>query len=117
MSSLSHNVHRLERVVSLATGVTAIVAGVCQGGGSGVLKALGGAVLVQRGLSGHCVVKGMVSDPKTEIECLRQCIADMRAALPKVNGQFQSAAGKTPYEARLDHAVEETFPASDPISP
>lgn len=119
MSSLNQNVQRLERVISLATGVTAIVAGVCQGGGSGVLKALGGAVLVQRGLSGHCVVKGMVSDPKAELESLRQCIADMRAALPKVNGQghSQSPAGKTPQEARLDHAVEETFPASDPISP
>lgn len=115
MSSLSHNVHRLERVVSLATGATAIVAGVCQGGGSGVLKALGGAVLVQRGLSGHCVVKGMVSDPKAEIECLRQCIADMRAALPKV--QNPPAPGKNHQEAKLDHAVEETFPASDPISP
>lgn len=120
MSSLSHNVYRLERVVSLATGVTAIVAGVSRGGAGGVLKALGGAVLVQRGLTGHCVVKGMVSDPKAEIECLRQCIADMRAALPKMQAKVheQSAASKAPHqESKLDHAVEETFPASDPISP
>ncbi|WAJ39856.1 DUF2892 domain-containing protein [Pseudomonas sp. GOM7] len=116
MSSLTHNVHRLERAVSLATGLTAIVAGVSRGGAGGVLKALGGAVLVQRGLTGHCVVKGMVSDPKAEIECLRQRIADMRAALPKVHEQ--SAASRAPHqESKLDHAVEETFPASDPISP
>lgn len=106
--SLTHNVHRLERAVSLATGATAIVAGVCQGGSSGVLKALGGAALLQRGISGHCVVKGMISDPRTELESLR-------AALPRLQKEMQRVKGRQ--ENRLDHAVEETFPASDPISP
>ncbi len=113
--SMTHNVHRLERAVSLATGATAIVAGVCQGGTSGVLKALGGAALLQRGLTGHCVVKGMIRDPRREIECLRECVADLRAALPRL--QKEVAAMKRRQENRLDHAVEETFPASDPISP
>ena len=113
--SLSHNVHRLERAVSLATGATAIVTGICQGGSSGVFKAIGGAALLQRGLTGHCVVKGFISDPKAEIECLRACVADLRAALPRL--QKEVAVMKGRQENRLDHAVEETFPASDPISP
>lgn len=113
--SLTQNVHRLERAVSLATGATAIVAGVCQGGSSGVFKALGGAALLQRGLTGHCVVKGMISDPKTELESLRACVADLRAALPRLQKEMDRVKGRQ--ENRLDHAVEETFPASDPISP
>ncbi|RIA35994.1 hypothetical protein DFO61_0450 [Ectopseudomonas oleovorans] len=113
--SLTHNVHRLERAISLATGAGAVVAGVCQGGTSGVLKALGGAALLQRGLTGHCVVKGLISDPKAEIECLRERVAELRAALPRL--QKEVAAMKGRQENRLDHAVEETFPASDPISP
>ncbi|ARS48952.1 MULTISPECIES: YgaP family membrane protein [Pseudomonadaceae] len=119
--SLSHNVQRLERAISLATGATAVVTGLCQGGSRGVLKALGGAALLQRGFTGHCVVKGMISDPKTELEGLRQCVADLRAALPRLQKELeavqqrQTAPGAR--EARLDNAVEETFPASDPISP
>ncbi|AVO55565.1 DUF2892 domain-containing protein [Ectopseudomonas mendocina] len=113
--SLTHNVHRLERAVSLATGASAVVAGVCQGGTSGVLKALGGAALLQRGLTGHCVVKGLISDPKAEIECLRECVAELRAALPRLQKEVAEMKGRQ--ENRLDHAVEETFPASDPISP
>ncbi|MFV9681455.1 DUF2892 domain-containing protein [Pseudomonas sp. NY15367] len=113
--SLTQNVHRVERAVSLATGATAIVAGVCQGGTSGVLKALGGAALLQRGLTGHCVVKGLISDPKAELECLRERVAELRAALPRLQREMDSLKGRQ--ENRLDHAVEETFPASDPISP
>lgn len=123
--SLSHNVQRLERAISLATGATAVVTGLCQGGSRGVLKALGGAALLQRGFTGHCVVKGMISDPKTELEGLRQCVADLRAALPRLQKELeavqqrQTAPAPAPgaREARLDNAVEETFPASDPISP
>lgn len=113
--SLTHNVHRVERAVSLATGASAVVAGVCQGGTSGVLKALGGAALLQRGLTGHCVVKGLISDPRAEIECLRECVAELRAALPRLQKEVAEMKGRQ--ENRLDHAVEETFPASDPISP
>lgn len=113
--SLTHNVHRLERAISLASGATAIVAGVCQGGSSGVLKALGGAALLQRGISGHCVVKGLISDPRSELQCLRECVADLRAALPKLQKEMERVKGRQ--ERRLNHALEETFPASDPISP
>ena len=114
MTPFSQNVHRVERVISIATGVSAIVGGVYRGGLPGILAALGGLAVVQRGLSGHCVVKGLVSDAEAELRCLRQRVNELRAALPDTN---QARAGNRAEDARLDHAVEETFPASDPISP
>lgn len=109
------NVHRVERTISITTGLAAIVCGIHQGGTPGLFKALGGAALLQRGLSGHCVVKGLITDPETELESLRQRVAELRAALPRI--EEHAAARKRAQEERLDHAVEETFPASDPISP
>lgn len=110
-----NNVHGIERALSIAAGLTTIAAGVRRGGTLGVVRALGGVLILQRGLSGHCAVKGLIMDPEAEIDCLRQRIAKLRAALPDVDDYPSQARRRL--EEKVDHAVEETFPASDPISP
>lgn len=80
---LAQNIQRVERGLSVAAGLTAILGGLYQGGGSGIFKMLGGVALLQRGLSGHCAIKGLMSDPKAEISYLEQRLADLRAASGK----------------------------------
>ncbi|BBP83901.1 MULTISPECIES: DUF2892 domain-containing protein [Pseudomonas] len=111
----THNVHGVERALSVAAGVLSIASGVYRGGAPGVIKALGGAALLLRGVSGHCSVKGLVIDPETELEYLRQRVAALRAALPRI--EDHPLRSQRELEAKVDNAVEETFPASDPISP
>jgi len=115
MSSSIHNVQRIERGISIATGAAAIASGVYQGGSAGLIKALGGLALVHRGISGHCSLKAMIIDPHAELVYLRQRVADLRAAVDKL--EKNTSSGKRAQEAKVDHALEETFPASDPISP
>jgi len=110
-----NNVHGIERAISIAAGLAAIALGVQRGGVGGVIKVVGGALVLQRGLSGHCSAKGFLTDPDAEIDYLRQRIASLRAALPKVDDYPSQAQRKL--DEKVDHAVEETFPASDPISP
>lgn len=120
MSSAIQNVPRVERVISIAAGVTAIVSGVYRGGALGMAKALGGAALLQRGFSGHCTVKALITDPETELAYLRERVAELRAQLPKVEeavARRRQAVEAKSMEDKVDNAVEETFPASDPISP
>ena len=109
------NVHGIERALSLGTGLVALCTGIHHGGTAGTLKALTGALLLWRGTTGHCAMKGMVTDLEGELEYLRQRIARLREALPKVDNAQGKA--RTPTEAKVDNAIEETFPASDPISP
>lgn len=120
MTSSNQNIERIERVISIAAGVAAIAGGVYRGGPMGIVKALGGAALLQRGISGHCTVKGLITDPETELAYLRERVAELRAQLPKLEEEVarrrRSVDAKT-LEAKVDNAVEETFPASDPISP
>ncbi|SFA63167.1 YgaP family membrane protein [Metapseudomonas otitidis] len=109
------NVHGIERALSLGTGLVALCTGIHRGGTAGTLKALTGALLLWRGTTGHCAMKGMVTNLEGELEYLRQRIARLREALPKVDNAQGKA--RTPTEAKVDNAIEETFPASDPISP
>ncbi|BCD89290.1 hypothetical protein PSm6_56970 [Pseudomonas solani] len=110
-----HNVHGVERAFSVAAGLVSIASGVYRGGAPGVIKALGGAALLLRGVSGHCSMKGLVFDSDTELEYLRQRVAALRAALPRI--EDHPLRSQRALEAKVDNAVEETFPASDPISP
>lgn len=115
MSTSIHNVQRIERVISIATGAAAIASGVYQGGTRGLIKALGGFALLQRGTSGHCSLKALISDPQAELVYLRQRVADLRVALDKL--EANTGSKKRTQEIKMDSALEETFPASDPISP
>lgn len=87
MSASYQNVFGLERFVSIAAGLITVARGVHQGGGAGVLKALGGAAILQRGLSGHCVVKGLNADATAELHYLRGRVADLRMKLSEFEAQ------------------------------
>ncbi|MFI8482835.1 DUF2892 domain-containing protein [Pseudomonas sp. NPDC078700] len=87
MAELYQNVNGLERAVSVAAGLFTVARGVHQGGAAGVLKALGGAAILQRGLSGHCVLKGMSCDPAAELQYLRGRVAEMRLLLTKLEAE------------------------------
>lgn len=50
------NLDRTQRMASMAGGAALAAAGLSRGSLGGVLLALGGAVLVHRGATGHCMV-------------------------------------------------------------
>jgi hypothetical protein len=111
--SLPQNIHPFERAVSVAAGLTAISVGYYRGGNTGVLTALGGVALLQRGLSGHCTLKGLISNPGAEISYLRQRVAELRAALPKAPGQPSYDA--RPQGATVDSVEQKAAPTGYPI--
>jgi hypothetical protein len=111
MSSSTQNVQCIERAISIAAGVAAIASGVYRGGPSGILKALGGAALLQRGTSGHCSIKGLITDPEAELAYLRQRVADLRAALHRIEEKMVS--NKQPEESRAESAAEKPFPSNN----
>jgi|GEM_PF-661297 len=115
MTSGIQNVQQIERIISLVAGGAAIASGVYRGGPTGILKALAGAALLQRGSSGHCTVKGLITNPETELAYLRQCVADLRAALLKIDESVMSH--KRSQEATADTDVQQTFTPGNPTSP
>ena len=94
----TQNVTGWERTLSLAVGIAGLGNGIKRGGLGGLLEA--GAALLEpkRGLSGHCALKSALRDAGREQLPPRQ-------------------RGPLSHEDRVDNALEETFPASDPISP
>lgn len=94
-----HNLNRWERLFSLAIGVAGLRNGFRRGGVDGWLEVGASALMIRRGLSGHCRVKA----------ALLQAQANRPARLAQVEAEG--------LQRRLDDALEETFPASDPISP
>ncbi|WP_339490958.1 YgaP family membrane protein [Pseudomonas sp. EL_65y_Pfl2_R95] len=102
MTSTYQNVFGLERFVSIAAGLITVARGVHQGGSAGVLRALGGAAILQRGLSGHCVIKGLSSDAYAELHYLRERVAELRLKL----SEFEAQA------AALPRALPKALPAA-----
>lgn len=111
----TNNVEGTERLLSLAIGAMGVKSGIKQGGIGGLVKIALGAMVAKRGLTGHCQLKSLLEG------CEREDTHDERnASIPERNQE-----GVTPKltehaqdrESRMDHALEETFPASDPISP
>lgn len=101
------NLSGWERAASIAAGIAAIGLGVRRGGLGGWVRVGAGVLAAKRGLSGHCQVKAALNKPV--LEPLR---SELAAVVPS-----PGVADSTVSEARIDHALEETFPASDPISP
>ena len=108
----NHNVEGTERVLSLAVGMMGMVSGIRQGGVGGLLKIAASAMIAKRGLTGHCRLK-------TLLEGQRPGADDAPAQQPQqAREPGATAASVVPHqESRIDNALEETFPASDPISP
>ncbi|TBU74058.1 DUF2892 domain-containing protein [Pseudomonas daroniae] len=110
----ANNVEGTERLLSLAVGIMGVASGIKQGGIRGLIKIAASTMIAKRGITGHCQLKGLLS------ACEREGTQDERGAsaperdggtAPKASSQLQDR------ESRMDNALEETFPASDPISP
>ncbi|UCJ15527.1 DUF2892 domain-containing protein [Pseudomonas sp. MM211] len=105
-----NNVEGTERLLSLAVGVVGAVSGIRQGGVVGLIKIAASALIAQRGITGHCQLKDFLSSAETEgAPYERHAPADLDEVT--ISRQAQDR------EAQMDNALEETFPASDPISP
>ena len=98
------NVAGTERLLSLAMGTIGMVSGIRQGGAVGLLKVGASAILAKRGLTGHCQLKGLLT-PANEPP------PEHQATHPSAD------TSKLDEDRRMENALEETFPASDPISP
>ena len=104
----TQNVEGTERLLSLAVGTMGMVSGFRQGGVGGLLKIAASAMIAKRGLTGHCQLKGLLEPPR-DVSGEQQ---------PRRPGAATGAeADKLTEASRMENALEETFPASDPISP
>ncbi|MFO2412771.1 DUF2892 domain-containing protein, partial [Pseudomonas aeruginosa] len=63
-NGLPHNLQRGERLASIGAGLVLAGFGLARGGLPGACKAVAGGLLVSRGLSGHCHVKGLLNEPR-----------------------------------------------------
>ena len=107
----NNNVEGTERLLSLAVGVMGAVSGIRQGGVVGLIKIAAAAMIAKRGITGHCQLKELLSVAEPEgAHYERHAPAADRDEVT-VSRQIQDR------EAQMDNALEETFPASDPISP
>ncbi len=100
----TQNVAGTERLLSLAIGMMGMISGIRQGGAAGLLKVGASAMLAKRGLTGHCQLKSLLtpaSEPPYEHHATHS----------------NADASKLDEDRRMENALEETFPASDPISP
>lgn len=61
---LSHNVQGWERALSIGSGIAMARGGLKRGGVVGLMRAAFGGLLLARGLSGHCRLKGVVEDAR-----------------------------------------------------
>lgn len=106
-----NNVEGTERLLSLAVGVVGAVSGIRQGGVVGLIKIAASALIAQRGITGHCQLKDFLSAAETEGAPYERHAPAADRDDVTISRQAQDR------EAQMDNALEETFPASDPISP
>jgi hypothetical protein len=94
-----HNISTVERALSTGAGLLLTGLGLHRGGilGLGGI-ALGGLLLV-RGGTGHCNVKGLLHDPQMELRHLRARVRQLSAALARISAQRGIARGGASDEA------------------
>lgn len=96
------NVRGWERTLSVAVGIIGIGNGIKRGGVTGLLEAGVSLMALKRGLTGHCQLKEALAE------------GELTKSLPH---KWQPTYTARREETKVDNALEETFPASDPISP
>jgi len=64
-----------------------------------------------------CTVDGNALMQNGKAYCCEACAAGHRNGEPCRMGDCKCAEASTPRESTVDNALDETFPASDPISP
>jgi hypothetical protein len=105
-----------ERVVSALLGLAFSLLALRRDSG-GVTRAVAGvtgAALLARSFAGHCAVKAAVTGESSLSEGVAE---QMRHIKRRGNGLLRRAElTAAEISARVDEAVEETFPASDPVA-
>ena len=103
-----------ERVVSGILGLAFSLLALRRGAG-GVTRTVAGATgaaLLARSFAGHCAVKAAVTGESSLSEGVAEQWRHMRARGDEVARTIDGAASEL--SARVDEALDETFPASDP---
>jgi Protein of unknown function (DUF2892) len=96
------NVGEVERIASALAGAALIIGGVLRPSPLRALLAVGGGLLLERGLTGQCALyRGLGIDTSGKLP-------------PKTYGTGKR--GRSSLAEEVDHHVEASFPASDPPS-
>ncbi|HBN9632962.1 hypothetical protein APA73_04740 [Pseudomonas aeruginosa] len=83
-NGLPHNLQRGERLASIGAGLVLAGFGLARGGLPGACKAVAGGLLVSRGLRGHCHVKGLLNEPREELQLLREEVQHLTRRLQRL---------------------------------
>ena len=94
-----HNVGATERIASVAAGGALVSLALYQRSPMAWLGGLLGGALLWRGATGHCAVYQAMG---------------RSTSLPHAMRSYGLRTAPTPTEARIDDALDDTFPASDP---
>ncbi|MBH9398293.1 DUF2892 domain-containing protein [Pseudomonas aeruginosa] len=101
-NGLPHNLQRGERLASIGAGLVLAGFGLARGGLPGACKAGAGGLLVSRGLSGHCHVKGLLNEPREELQLLREEVQHLTRRLQRLQErQRDDSRPDAPLEADL----------------
>ncbi|MDQ3555749.1 MAG: DUF2892 domain-containing protein [Gemmatimonadota bacterium] len=106
------NVGTPERWGSTAAGGALLAAAVKRGGLGGILLGLGGAALVQRGVTGHCQVYGALGLDTHDFGSSEEISPSGR----EVDEELLRRPARAGGWSEVDEALDESFPASDPPS-
>lgn len=79
------NIPNWERALSTGAGIILTGLGLHRGGPTGLARIALGGLLLARGGTGHCNVKGLLDDPQQEIRHLRARMRQLSAALAKAS--------------------------------
>lgn len=94
-NGLPHNLQRGERLASIGAGLVLAGFGLARGGLPGACKAVAGGLLVSRGLSGHCHVKGLLNEPREELQLLREEVQHLTRRLQRLQERQRDDSRRT----------------------
>lgn len=92
------NIPNWERALSTGAGIILTGLGLHRGGPVGFVRIAVGGLLLARGGTGHCNVKGLLDDPQAEIRHLRARMRQLSAALEKAAAHSAAKHSRRPVE-------------------
>jgi len=93
------NISNHERALSTAAGIILTGAGLHRGGILGLAGLTLGGLLLARGGTGHCNLKGLLNDPQAEIRHLRARIRQLSATLAHASAKHNGTSLRSPTRA------------------
>ncbi|MDG9924263.1 MULTISPECIES: DUF2892 domain-containing protein [unclassified Pseudomonas] len=89
------NISNRQRALSTAAGIVLTGAGLHRGGILGLAGLTLGGLLLARGGSGHCNLKGLLDDPQAEIRHLRARIRQLSATLAHASAERNGTGARS----------------------